>query len=1117
MKKTFILLLFMGMGLIPFEVPGQADDDISDSYRTMVYKNTVAPNTAELQKYVDVPVKPYTGVAEIAIPLYTISYAGMEVPIALNYHPSGIKVSEEASWVGLGWSLAAGGSISRKVVGLPDDLKKTLSFHDSGIVYYGRAHEDVGHLFSPNRINAMISYLNGNSSDQSCSQHYNSVCSNLIARTKQGRRDASPDIFYYNFGGYTGKFVFEEEGKIINLTVSDLTIIPRHGSDKKIIGFDVLTPEGIKYIFESAELTKTYTTGDAGGWLQDGQYNVFSPTYSPGNGYAKSNWDPNSGNRTYISTADFNTYLGNPHNSTWKLSKIVNLNSLEEIVFTYVDEDMITKSPPNIQQTGYEESLPDFDYDEENSFFFPVISSVDHSASQIHGKRLSRISWKGGEVVFLAGSVREDILSGFSSSYPVLNSSNSRRLDRIEVKSHTNDLITKWTFNTTYNLATDYSGSLPTIDKPLYKRLRLNSLIQNQGVSGVQPLTHQFHYYNASLPNKMSNQTDYWGYYKPNTVDGYGLTKLWYYGTDPVSSTRLSRYSIYPRTTYSGSEWIFDHADGDGVIATAVDRSPSLGGTKAESLTGITYPTGVDVTIVNELNTFYLEGKSEKAGGLRIEYIQTDPHMRVDGDDRIYIRRFKYKHENGTDSGRIMALPQFAEHALTGSQDYYRSTFFSLPQNELAMTHGSFVGYEEVEEVFYSGEDDFSPPYRWLGYTKYFYDVPASFGVLQEDWSSTNGEYIYKNTITDYEAFDINMATERSSYHPFPPNPNYDWNRGKLLRKEIYDSQGNLELAEENNYEIKEYQKIPALHSGGGYRGRIGSYYHLAGWNVLHTQTKTQYDYSSGTPKSLSTVYTYEHNSTKHHQLTAKETVDSKSDVLREEYYYPDDVISNSSLPGETITTTDRLNIAQLNKDNRHQRGTVVQTDRLKDGVRIHSQRTLFKNPDNGMMLPEFVKDAKGINALEERVVLGKYDNLGNLLQASKSNGSYVVYVYGYELQYPIAQIEGEMTYDEINNRYMATDGKTLQDLSDYADLDVSASSENTLRSWLTKLRQSLESSGKEVKLMTYTYDPLVGLTSMTDTRGYTVYYQYDAFNRLESIKDSEGNIVSENEYHYKN
>jgi uncharacterized protein RhaS with RHS repeats len=50
----------------------------------------------------------------------------------------------------------------------------------------------------------------------------------------------------------------------------------------------------------------------------------------------------------------------------------------------------------------------------------------------------------------------------------------------------------------------------------------------------------------------------------------------------------------------------------------------------------------------------------------------------------------------------------------------------------------------------------------------------------------------------------------------------------------------------------------------------------------------------------------------------------------------------------------------------------------------------------------------------------------------------------------------------------------------------------------------------------TYTYKPLVGISSVTDSKGLTTYYQYDTFNRLEVVKDSNGKILSQNQYHYK-
>jgi YD repeat-containing protein len=53
-------------------------------------------------------------------------------------------------------------------------------------------------------------------------------------------------------------------------------------------------------------------------------------------------------------------------------------------------------------------------------------------------------------------------------------------------------------------------------------------------------------------------------------------------------------------------------------------------------------------------------------------------------------------------------------------------------------------------------------------------------------------------------------------------------------------------------------------------------------------------------------------------------------------------------------------------------------------------------------------------------------------------------------------------------------------------------------------------------RMMTYTYDPLVGKTSETNANNLTTYYEYDEFNRLKLVRDNEGNIVKNYYYHYK-
>ena len=80
-----------------------------------------SPEASSLGKFGEWPVSEYTGVPNISVPIYTISVDGFQIPIQLSYHAGGVKMDEVSSWVGTNWTLNAGGSISRTIVGFPDE------------------------------------------------------------------------------------------------------------------------------------------------------------------------------------------------------------------------------------------------------------------------------------------------------------------------------------------------------------------------------------------------------------------------------------------------------------------------------------------------------------------------------------------------------------------------------------------------------------------------------------------------------------------------------------------------------------------------------------------------------------------------------------------------------------------------------------------------------------------------------------------------------------------------------------------------------------------------------------------------------------------------------------
>ena len=53
--------------------------------------------------------------------------------------------------------------------------------------------------------------------------------------------------------------------------------------------------------------------------------------------------------------------------------------------------------------------------------------------------------------------------------------------------------------------------------------------------------------------------------------------------------------------------------------------------------------------------------------------------------------------------------------------------------------------------------------------------------------------------------------------------------------------------------------------------------------------------------------------------------------------------------------------------------------------------------------------------------------------------------------------------------------------------------------------------------MTTFTYDPLVGMTSSTDPNGVVTKYEYDSFGRLKNVRDNDSKITARNYYHYYN
>lgn len=195
-----------------------------------------SPTAASLGRYGEIPVTMYSGIPNINIPLFELESTKLSLPVSMSYQATGVKVEEIPGWVGLGWVLNAGGVITRSVNNLIDEQP------NSGYIDFS---QNIPSSYST----ASCEFL-----ESMADPH------NLTG-------DAEPDIFYFNFLGEGGKFVFGTDGNPKLLPYKKLDIQKQIGivsGRYGIISFIIKTLDGTKYEFggqDAIEISKAQTRG----------------------------------------------------------------------------------------------------------------------------------------------------------------------------------------------------------------------------------------------------------------------------------------------------------------------------------------------------------------------------------------------------------------------------------------------------------------------------------------------------------------------------------------------------------------------------------------------------------------------------------------------------------------------------------------------------------------------------------------------------------------------------------------------------------------------------------------------------------------------------------------
>jgi hypothetical protein len=195
------------------------------------YVTPPSPDVWQFSKYGEYPVSRETGVPNISIPIHTINAGELSVPISLSYHAAGNKVDDIASWVGLGWTLNAGGVVSRAVKGRPDESGSGL------LDPTFRIYQDQQGVIDLTKIDI------GNEE----------TFMNLM-RMKDGIMDAEPDVFNFNYSGGSGKFFLDPSPdqtvirRCISQPKSDM-LIEASIANKEIKKIIIKSPDGTTFTF----------------------------------------------------------------------------------------------------------------------------------------------------------------------------------------------------------------------------------------------------------------------------------------------------------------------------------------------------------------------------------------------------------------------------------------------------------------------------------------------------------------------------------------------------------------------------------------------------------------------------------------------------------------------------------------------------------------------------------------------------------------------------------------------------------------------------------------------------------------------------------------------------
>lgn len=574
---------------------------------------------------------------------------------------------------------------------------------------------------------------------------------------------------------------------------------------------------------------------------------------------------------------------------------------------------------------------------------------------------------------------------------------------------------------------------------------------------------YSFDYYNADdLPYENDGKLDYWGYFNNRPMNrmipNFTLNKTTgdYTITDNTREPNPSVCSV-------------------GLLKTII--YPTKG--KSEFIyEPHQYSKKVDRNSTSQFKNVLIQASGSVGGGRLNKIINYS-----NNGSQIGIKEYKYISNyspNGvsiTSSG-IMSnyyrnIDYWREIVSNGAGNSTIEYLKAYSDNMLDTAMNSFpVQYSEVTEIDNN-----------KGYTKYYFTDYSAYPDSPESKEVYNNRSTYPNNTFSYAP--SNMGNINLPYR------SNNYKRGKLYKQEIYDQNFN-KLKSSNTEFIDVSEVIPNNFTTYVADRAISKYFFkLYGGSFSPGKTISDDILNSNV---LSSKSEYFYQSSNGVNLSKIKSTNTDGKITETNYQYAHEK-GNQKLINANIVDTP-LETSVLEKQNINDAGKLVS----KSEVKYDNPTNVYPSMALSYDLPNGTPSAK--------VIYDLYDGKGNLQQYTTENGVSVTIIWGYNNTQPIAKIEGAKLSD-IQQSFI----DSIVNASDTDALAGRNNDESAVLSVLNSFRNSLSN----YQITTYTYDPLVGVRSITPPSGIRESYVYDSANRLEKVIDVNGKVLKEMKYNYKN